>query len=145
MKVVDLGLERTRYVVIDDTIESRWRQVTSMRHDSVAVVTPRDLITFADLESRTEDLVHEIRLRRAPGAGPIAVDLEPTAESVIHLLATLISGHPLVMIDPQLPEARRAHVMASSGATPLSSVLQAPPRSTRMPGAGTNPAAPTPP
>lgn len=127
MKVVDLGLERTRYVVIDDTIESRWRQVTSMRHDSVAVVTPRDLITFADLESRTEDLVHEIRLRRAPGAGPIAVDLEPTAESVIHLLATLISGHPLVMIDPQLPEARRAHVMASSGATPLSSVLQAPP------------------
>ena len=56
MKVVDLGLERTRYAVIDETIESRWRRVTSMQHDAVAVVTPRDRITFAELELRTDAL-----------------------------------------------------------------------------------------
>lgn len=114
MKVVDLGLERTRYAVIDETIESRWRRVTSMQHDAVAVVTPRDRITFAELELRTDALVRELRLRGSHGARPVAVDLEPTAESVPAILATLISGRPLVMIDPQLPEARRAHIMSTS-------------------------------
>ncbi|MGR6581216.1 alpha/beta fold hydrolase [Rhodococcus qingshengii] len=123
MKVVDLGLERTRYAVIDETIESRWRRVTSMQHDAVAVVTPRDRITFAELELRTDALVRELRLRGSHGARPVAVDLEPTAESVPAILATLISGRPLVMIDPQLPEARRAHIMSTSGAVPLQSIL----------------------
>ncbi|MDJ0014665.1 alpha/beta fold hydrolase [Rhodococcus erythropolis] len=123
MKVVDLGLERTRYAVIDETIESRWRRVTSMQHDTVAVVTPRDRITFAELELRTDALVRELRLRGSHGARPVAVDLEPTAESVPAILATLISGRPLVMIDPQLPEARRAHIMSASGAVALQSIL----------------------
>ncbi|XGU19924.1 AMP-binding protein [Rhodococcus sp. 3Y1] len=123
MKVVDLGLERTRYAVIDETIESRWRRVTSMQHDAVAVVTPRDRITFAELELRTDALVRELRLRGSHGARPVAVDLEPTAESVPAILATLISGRPLVMIDPQLPEARRAHIMSTSGAVALQSIL----------------------
>ncbi|MFI5430682.1 alpha/beta fold hydrolase [Rhodococcus baikonurensis] len=123
MKVVDLGLERTRYAVIDETIESRWRRVTSMQHDAVAVVTPRDRITFAELELRTDALVRELRLRGSQGACPVAVDLEPTAESVPAILATLISGRPLVMIDPQLPDARRAHIMSTSGAVALQSIL----------------------
>ncbi|MCJ0903469.1 alpha/beta fold hydrolase [Rhodococcus sp. ARC_M6] len=124
MNVVDLGLERTRYAVIDETIESRWRRVTSMQHDAVAIVTPRDQITFADLEVRADAIARELDIRGPHGSCPVAVDLEPTAESVVHLLATLISGRPLVMIDPQLPDARREHILSTSGAVALHTVLE---------------------
>ncbi len=99
MKVVDLGLERTRYAVIDETIESRWRRVTSMQHDAVAVVTPRDRITFAELELRTDALARELRLRGSHGARPVAVDLEPTAESVPAILATLMPAARASRVD----------------------------------------------
>ena len=71
MKVVDLGLERTRYAVIDETIESRWRRVTSMQHDAVAVVTPAATGSLSpNSNSRTDALVRELRLRGSHGARP---------------------------------------------------------------------------
>lgn len=124
MNVVDLGLERTRYAVIDETIESRWRRVTSMQHDTVAVVTPRDQITFADLEVRADALARELDIRGPHGRCPVAVELDPTAEAVVRILATLISGRPLVMIDPQLPQARREHILSTSGAVSIATILE---------------------
>ena len=124
MNVVDLGLERTRYAVIDETIESRWRRVTSMQHDTVAVVTPRDQITFADLEVRADALARELDIRGPHGRCPVAVELDPTAEAVVRILATLISGRPLVMIDPQLPPARREHILSTSGAVSIATILE---------------------
>ena len=124
MNVVDLGLERTRYAVIDETIESRWRRVASMQHETVAVVTPRDQITFADLEVRADALARELDIRGPHGRCPIAVELDPTAEAVVRIVATLISGRPLVMLDPQLPPARREHILSTSGAVSIAKILE---------------------
>ncbi len=84
--------------------------------EAVALVSGGTVLTYAELAERS---THLARRLRALGAGPevgVAVCLERRTDLVVTLLAVLRSGSFYVPIDPGYPEARRAFLVADSGA-----------------------------
>ncbi|MFD5427789.1 amino acid adenylation domain-containing protein [Streptomyces sp. NPDC127084] len=78
---------------------------------SVALVTGRGPLTFAELNERANRLAH---LLIAAGAAPerhVAVLLPRTEDWIVTVLAVLKSGAAYVPVDPAQPAARTAHVL----------------------------------
>ena len=92
-----------------------------------AAVAPQDIavswdggeLTYAEVETRANQLAHRLR---AAGAGPeqvVALFLPRCAEWLIALLAVVKSGAAYLPLDPAHPAERLAYVLADSGAAVL--------------------------
>ncbi|MDV6307669.1 non-ribosomal peptide synthetase [Gordonia amicalis] len=99
------------------TVAARWRAVAASRGDAVAVRTPEASITFAEAPSRVELLADRIVASTEPGEA-VPVEIESDIDSVISMLAVWCSGRRLVLLDPFLPEDRRANILRLSGVNP---------------------------
>jgi acyl-CoA synthetase (AMP-forming)/AMP-acid ligase II len=99
------------------TVAARWRAVAASRGDAVAVRTPEASITFAEAASRVELLADRIVASTEPGEA-VPVEIESDIDSVISMLAVWCSGRRLVLLDPFLPEDRRANILRLSGVNP---------------------------
>jgi amino acid adenylation domain-containing protein len=84
--------------------------------EAVALVTGKEVLTYAGLEERSARLAGRLR---ALGAGPevgVAVCLERKADLVVALLAVLRSGSFYVPLDPHYPAERLSLLLEDSGA-----------------------------
>ncbi|MDS1115335.1 alpha/beta fold hydrolase [Gordonia westfalica] len=98
-----------------NTVADRWRAIAVDRGDAVAIRTPEQSITFEQATARVDDLARAIVDITAADT-PVAVEIESDVDSVIAMLAVWCAGRPLVMVDPFLPEDRRATILRQSGA-----------------------------
>ncbi|MCR6651363.1 MAG: AMP-binding protein [Cellvibrionaceae bacterium] len=85
------------------------------RPDATAVLFQDHILTYADLNIRSNQLAHHlIRLGVKPEA-KIAIVLERSFDMIIGLLGILKAGAAYVPIDPGYPQERIAHILADSG------------------------------
>lgn len=91
------------------------------RADEVAVRTPDESITFAQLLARADERAAAVAAAVGDLGLPVAVDVESNVDSVVAILAVLCSGRPVIFLDPFLPADRRAHILERSGARHLAS------------------------
>ncbi|MFW0794048.1 AMP-binding protein [Gordonia sp. CPCC 205515] len=98
------------------TAVARWRAVADMRSDAIAVRTPEESITFGQAGERVDAWSRALAATITEPGRPIAVDVESDVASVVSILAVLGSGHPVILLDPLLPDDRRDHILGLSGA-----------------------------
>ncbi|HWS56835.1 MAG TPA: amino acid adenylation domain-containing protein, partial [Pyrinomonadaceae bacterium] len=87
--------------------------------DAVAVEFEGELLTYAELDARANQLARHLR---GLGVGPdelVAVMLERSAGLIVSLLAVLKAGGAYVPLDPEYPAERLAFMLADSGARVL--------------------------
>lgn len=73
-------------------------------------------LTYAELDQRANVLANELVRRGVGPETPVGVLAERRTETVVAILATLKAGGAYLPIDPALPAARFAYVMADAGA-----------------------------
>ncbi|HET7233826.1 MAG TPA: amino acid adenylation domain-containing protein [Longimicrobium sp.] len=86
---------------------------------AAAVVSAGERLTYAALNAAANRLARRLR---AAGVGPerrVGVMLERSAELAVALLAVLKAGGAYLPLDPALPAARRAGLLADAGAAVL--------------------------
>ncbi len=84
--------------------------------NSLAVIGDEAELTYAELDTRANQLAHRLR---SLGVGPesrMAVCAERGVEMLIGLLGTLKAGAAYVPLDPSYPRERLAFVLADTGA-----------------------------
>ncbi|MFT3659824.1 MAG: AMP-binding protein [Gordonia sp. (in: high G+C Gram-positive bacteria)] len=108
-----------RTTVEPNTTTGCWQRIAARRGDAVAVATPDETISFAEAGTRSAERGRAIAAAVAEPGRPVAVETESDVDSALALLSVLCSGHPVIALDPFLPEERRAHILALSGARHL--------------------------
>ncbi|MFW0783317.1 AMP-binding protein [Gordonia sp. CPCC 206044] len=98
------------------TAVAHWRAMAVARGDATAVRSPDGSITFSSALSHADDRARAIAAAVVEPGRPVAVDVESDVESVLSVLAVLCSGHPVIFLDPLLPDDRREHILRISGA-----------------------------
>ncbi|MFM9379144.1 AMP-binding protein [Gordonia sp. VNK21] len=98
------------------TTRELWLQIAAARGDAPALITPDGRLGFADAGRRSAAAGRALAAAVPEAGRPIAVETESDIESALALLAVLCSGHPVLALDPLLPEERRRHILELSGA-----------------------------
>jgi amino acid adenylation domain-containing protein len=99
-----------------EAVHVRFRAQARRAPDAIAVEHGAARLSYGALAGAVDRLA--LRLRRA-GAGPeriVAIAVERSPELIVALLGVLDSGAAYLPIDPGLPAARRAALLARSGA-----------------------------
>nr|WP_259064768.1 AMP-binding protein [Gordonia amarae] len=105
-----------RSLATESTFVAGWRRTAAERGDAVAVQTPDESVTYRQALMVVEERALVLGAAVRDRSRPIAVDVESDVESVLSILAVLCSGHPVIVLDPFLPDARRDHILGVSGA-----------------------------
>jgi amino acid adenylation domain-containing protein len=90
----------------------RWAARTP---DSVAIIDPRDTLTYGQLDARARQIAAALRARGVTVGTPVALIFEKTTEAIAALYGVLHSGGAYVPIDPASPATRAAGILASCG------------------------------
>ncbi|MEU9560403.1 condensation domain-containing protein, partial [Streptomyces fumanus] len=109
------GWNDTRRAVPGGTLVDRFEAQVARTPDAVAVVGQGVSWTYAELNARANGVARALIGR---GIGPeslVGVRLERSAELVPTLLGVLKAGAAYVPLDPGLPEARLASIVAEAG------------------------------
>ncbi|WP_164014709.1 non-ribosomal peptide synthetase [Pyxidicoccus trucidator] len=96
--------------------------------DAVALVHGEQSLSYAELETRANQLAHELRANGVRAETRVALCLERSAELVVAVLATLKAGGAFVPMDPAYPSERLAFMLGDCAAPLLltSSTLDVP-------------------
>ncbi|WP_433528284.1 alpha/beta fold hydrolase [Micromonospora sp. CA-263727] len=113
------------------SIGHRLRYLAGVTPDAPAVASPDAAYTYADLLRTAERWARA--LPAIPAGSPVAIDVAPTADCVVALLAVVLSGRAAVLLDPMLPDARIAQILTASGAHHLGVAALATPEPTDTP------------
>ncbi|HEY9315767.1 AMP-binding protein [Williamsia sp.] len=105
---------------VPESAVAQWRATAAARPDHLAVVTPDGSITYGAARAFADERAGAVAAAVSEPGQPVAIDIESDVESVLAVLAVLSSGHPVILLDPLLPDDRRDHILALSGATRLS-------------------------
>ncbi|WP_158889707.1 non-ribosomal peptide synthetase [Amycolatopsis anabasis] len=104
----------TAHPVPDTTLTALLTESLTAHGDAEAVVSAGRRLTYAELGARTARLAGALRAR---GAGPeqvVAVVLPRSADLVVTLVAVLRAGAAYLPVDPELPPARIAELLADA-------------------------------
>ncbi|MGW1656564.1 amino acid adenylation domain-containing protein [Streptomyces atratus] len=96
------------------TVPAMFAHAVATRPDARALLSPDGVLTYRELDERTDSLAAAIVER---GAGRVAVIAERSPGLVIAILAVLKAGAAYVPIDPSLPAERIDFVLRDSGAS----------------------------
>nr|WP_277991511.1 non-ribosomal peptide synthetase [Corallococcus macrosporus] len=108
----DTGREAPR----EDTLPRLFEQQVGRTPDAPAVRFGDDVLSFAQLDVRSNQLAHALRAR---GVGPdvrVALCFERSVDMVVALMGVLKAGGAYVPLDPAWPERRRAFAIQDSAA-----------------------------
>ncbi|WP_197321542.1 amino acid adenylation domain-containing protein [Saccharomonospora sp. NB11] len=100
--------------VTSDLVHRLVGEQARRRPDTLAVVGPRDRLTYAELDRRSNRLAHHLVEQ---GVGPdtlVAVCLPRSVDSVVAPLAVLKAGGAYVPLDPEYPPQRLAHMLTDA-------------------------------
>ncbi|MBM9468982.1 non-ribosomal peptide synthetase, partial [Nakamurella leprariae] len=102
-------------------LADRLDAVTAARPDAEAVTSPGESWTYAEVTATARRWARALRghLADEPADRPVALAVEPTASAVVALLAVILSGRPVVPVDPMLPVERAALIRELSGGVPM--------------------------
>ncbi|XRQ14395.1 amino acid adenylation domain-containing protein [Actinomadura welshii] len=86
--------------------------------DAAAVIGdgPDATLTYAELDRRAGAVARRLRERGTRPGDIVAVAVPRSPELIVALLGTLKAGAAYLPLDPDLPEERRAHMLADSAA-----------------------------
>ncbi|MFF0817420.1 alpha/beta fold hydrolase [Rhodococcus sp. NPDC003318] len=98
------------------SIRERFEAVADALPDDVAVVCRGERITYAQLRDRALAGARALTAELGDTRRPVALDTSCSLACVVAVVTVLVSGHPLVLLDSQLPEERRADILTRSGA-----------------------------
>ncbi|WP_299570056.1 non-ribosomal peptide synthetase [uncultured Williamsia sp.] len=89
------------------TVPDLLRHQIAASPDAVAVVDDTHILTYAELGVRVEDLAADLRAAGVGAEDVVAIGMRRSAEMVVAVLATMLSGGAFVPIDPSWPQQRR--------------------------------------
>ncbi|HMG55207.1 MAG TPA: amino acid adenylation domain-containing protein, partial [Kofleriaceae bacterium] len=111
-------IDRPSYPPVTQLVRS-WAERTP---DHPAIAWGAETWTYAQLDERTRAIGAALR---GLGDGAVAISGPPSPGLIAGLIGTLRSGRVVVPIDPALPAARRARMIAEAGVTTLVEVADA--------------------
>jgi amino acid adenylation domain-containing protein/non-ribosomal peptide synthase protein (TIGR01720 family)/FkbM family methyltransferase len=82
--------------------------------EAIAIISSSERLTFAELNTRANNLAHHLIANGAAPEQLIAVSLPRSIEMVVAMLAVLKAGAAYVPIDPTLPQARIDDMLADA-------------------------------
>ncbi|PII85791.1 non-ribosomal peptide synthetase [Serratia sp. OLFL2] len=85
--------------------------------DAIALVNEADSLSYAQLNTRANQLAHQLIGQGVRPGDRVATSLERSFSLVIAQLAILKAGAAYVPLDPHLPVARQAWIIGDSGTT----------------------------
>ncbi|RSM48732.1 non-ribosomal peptide synthetase [Amycolatopsis balhimycina DSM 5908] len=80
---------------------------------AVALVSGDDELTYAELNARANRVARRLRAHGVTAGAVVAVSIERDTDLVVALLGALKAGAGYTLLDPELPEARRADAIAA--------------------------------
>jgi len=86
---------------------------------AAAVIFEDQLLTYADLNARANQLAHYLRSQKVGPEVLVGICLERSLEMVVGLLGILKAGGAYVPLDPDYPPERLAYMFSDSGASML--------------------------
>ncbi|HEX9733567.1 MAG TPA: amino acid adenylation domain-containing protein [Thermoanaerobaculia bacterium] len=95
----------------DQTLHGLFRAQAARRPEAVAAVAAGRHLSYGELDRCSDNLAHRLRLRGAAPNRLVAVVLEKGWRQAVAVLAVLKAGAAYLPVDPQLPEARRHHLL----------------------------------
>ncbi|UVF79530.1 AMP-binding protein [Gordonia mangrovi] len=98
------------------TTLARWRATADRCADAIAVCSPDGSVTYGEARDHADERGRALAAAVDEPGRPVAVDVESDVDSVLAVLSVLCSGHPVILLDPLLPDERRDHILALSGA-----------------------------
>ncbi|MFJ3670272.1 non-ribosomal peptide synthase/polyketide synthase [Streptomyces sp. NPDC090106] len=98
------------------TLATAFADQAARTPDATAVVFEDTTLTYAELETRAEELASRLRARGAGREGFVAVAVPRSAELMVALLGVLRSGAAYLPLDLDYPAERLAYMLADSGA-----------------------------
>ncbi|MEU4770264.1 amino acid adenylation domain-containing protein, partial [Actinosynnema sp. NPDC023794] len=84
--------------------------------DATALVCDGDALTFAEVDARANRLARHLLAEGVEPERIVALSLPRGVDWVVAVLGILKAGAVYLPVDPGLPEARREHLLADSGA-----------------------------
>ena len=84
--------------------------------DAIAVIAAEATLTYRDLNRQVQHLAQQLRQLHVQPNQLVAITMDKGWEQVVATLAILTAGAAYVPIDPELPEARRAHLLEATHA-----------------------------
>ncbi|WP_164021814.1 non-ribosomal peptide synthetase, partial [Pyxidicoccus trucidator] len=92
---------------VDSTFHHVFEHQAALTPDAPAVCFEEDVLSFAQLNARANQLAHHLRSLGVGPDVPVAFCLERSAEAVVALLGVMKSGGGYVPLDPAWPLQRR--------------------------------------
>src|ERR1043166_5088073 len=104
---------------VETTIPKRFEKIARRYPDRIAVTTPEQAVTYADLNAMANRLAHALEKERGTEAERIVVMFENGANLVAAILGILKVGKSIVLVDPALPKSRLLTLIQDSEAAVL--------------------------
>ncbi|MEI6205657.1 MAG: amino acid adenylation domain-containing protein [Desulfuromonadales bacterium] len=97
-------------------IHQMFEAQAALTPDATAAVIDDEILTYAELNARANQLAHFLIARGVSADGVIAIALERSLAMIVALMATLKAGGAFLPLDPDYPVERLAFMLADSGA-----------------------------
>ncbi|WP_405774635.1 amino acid adenylation domain-containing protein [Streptomyces sp. NBC_00859] len=102
--------------VVSGTLPGLFAEQVARTPDAVAVVFEGEVVSFAELDVRSNRLARVLIARGVGVESVVGVCLERGVELVVALLAVVKAGGAYLPVDPEYPVERVAYVLESAGA-----------------------------
>jgi amino acid adenylation domain-containing protein len=100
----------------DENLISLFEEQVKRTPDAVAVKFERDLLTYQELNARSNQLARYLQLHGVTKETLVPVCLERSFEMLIGMLGILKAGGAYIPVDPEYPGERIAYMLDDSGA-----------------------------
>lgn len=100
---------------MSNTPLTRFSQMARDRPDAPVIDTGDQIVTYRELDARSNAVAHLVRARGADPSAPVAIHAPRAIDFVVSILATLKAGYFYIPIDPVLPPERKAQIVRNGG------------------------------
>jgi amino acid adenylation domain-containing protein len=98
----------------DNTLVELFRQQAALTPDAIAIEHRGQTVTYREFDESTESLSRRMNQRRIGRGSVVAIRMSRSIEFMTAVMATLKSGAAYLPIEPGLPPARTAHMLADA-------------------------------
>ena len=99
----------------DKCVHELFEEQASICPDAVALVYAGSVLTYGELNARSNQLAHYLLGRGVVADGLVGICMDRSLEMVIGILGVLKSGSGYVPIDPGYPSSRIGYMLSDSG------------------------------
>jgi amino acid adenylation domain-containing protein len=99
---------------LEQSIPALFARSARRFRDRLAVKTPTEALTYAELDEASDRLAQAILARRGPGAEPIALLFDKSAALIVSILGVLKAGKIYMPVSPAFPELRLQQTLSDA-------------------------------